>query len=167
VIRIAAACLTVVALTAACSGSTDTGAPAAQPTSPAPAVTSEPSTPTPTETDPPETDLEILSEGDFERIGYEGKGTATIVDSGKRVEVRFTDFSVEEGPALRVYLSTAPAGSPESRYDDDFVDLGALTAFEGDQSYPLPADVDPGEYRSVVIWCAEFSVGFVVAPIDA
>lgn len=108
-----------------------------------------------------------LSAGAFERIGYDGEGEATVVETGDGVEIRFSEFRVEQGPALRVYLSAARAGAAEGAYDDDFIDLGALEAFRGDQTYAVPPDADIAAFRSVVIWCAEFDVGFVVAPIRA
>lgn len=108
----------------------------------------------------------VVATGQFEKIGYEGSGVAELIDAGRSSEVRFTDFQVEQGPALRVYLSGAKAGSPEQRYIDDFVDLGKLRAFDGDQGYDVPPGTPKAVMRSVVIWCAEFSVGFVVAPLD-
>lgn len=109
---------------------------------------------------------EVVAAGEFEKIGYAGSGTAELLETERGTQVRFSNFEVEQGPALRVYLSAAKAGSPEKRYDDDFVDLGELEAFDGDQSYDVPAGTPETVLRSVVIWCAEFSVGFVVAPLD-
>lgn len=111
------------------------------------------------------TGSKVLGRGKFERIGYGGSGIALVEQSPGGIVVRFEDFEVEQGPALRVYLSKAAAGSPESRYDDEFVDLGELESFRGDQEYPVPGGTKVEGYRSVVIWCAEFDVGFVVAPI--
>jgi hypothetical protein len=84
---------------------------------------------------------------------------------GEPDRVVFEDFEVEQGPALRVYLSAARAGSPEPRYIEDFVDLGTLRSFRGAQEYRVPAGIDATDYRSVVIWCAEFDVGFIAAPL--
>ncbi len=147
-----AAIVGLVLFAAACSSGTTTAGTA-------PAASSAASSP-PTPSDG------VVASGEFERIGYDGSGTASIADTGDGLEVRFTDFEVEQGPALRVYLSTASAGSEESLYDDDFLDLGELRSFSGDQTYEVPAGMTLSDYRSVVIWCADFSVGFVVAPID-
>ena len=154
--------LTLTLLAPACGGATaeDGPAPAAEPTKPA--ATSSP----PEEAAGPDPAQTVLAKGRFERIGYDGTGTATLVDTGDGMEVRFSSFSVERGPALRVYLSEAPAGSEEGRYDDAFIDLGGLDAFRGDQTYAVPSGTDLGDYLSVVIWCSEFGVGFVVASID-
>jgi hypothetical protein len=107
-----------------------------------------------------------LARGSFSPIGrYSGEGTALLLDVGGTPFVRFEDFETTNGPDLRVYLSAAPADADPSLHDDDFADLGPLTANRGDQNYEVPADVDPSRYRSVVVWCRRFSVGFAVAPL--
>lgn len=164
--RLATASAVVVA-GAGCSSPTDPtaspGAAEARPTisarSAAPASRSEPGD---------GSEPVVRAEGRFEPIGYDGTGTAQVVelDDG-RLQVRLNEFAVEQGPALHVYLSAARAGSPESSYDDDIVDLGELRGFEGDQTFAIPDGTRTTSFRSVVIWCAEFSVGFVVAPLAA
>jgi hypothetical protein len=79
--------------------------------------------------------------------------------------VRFEDFEVENGPDLRVYLSRADADAPQRELAGDFVDLGDLKGNIGDQNYLVPGSVDLTRYRSAVVWCRRFSVGFAVAPL--
>jgi hypothetical protein len=108
-----------------------------------------------------------LARGSFAPIGrYSGEGTALLLDVGGASFVRFEDFETTNGPDLRVYLSAAPADADPSLHDDDFADLGPLTASRGAQNYEVPTDVDTSRYRSVVVWCRRFSVGFAVAPLD-
>jgi hypothetical protein len=45
-----------------------------------------------------------------------------------------------------------------------FVDLGRLRAFKGSQRYAVPAGLDLSSFRSVVIWCEQFSV--LISPAD-
>jgi hypothetical protein len=45
-----------------------------------------------------------------------------------------------------------------------FVDLGRLRSFKGSQRYSIPGGVDLAKYRSVVIWCEQFSV--LISPAD-
>jgi hypothetical protein len=40
-----------------------------------------------------------------------------------------------------------------------------LKANQGNQNYELPADLDPGAFRSVVIYCKAFSVVFSTAEL--
>lgn len=108
-----------------------------------------------------------LARGSFRGIAHEGSGTAIALDvPGRGRFVRFEDFEVFNGPDLRVYLSAAKASAPESAFDDDFFDLGALKGNVGNQNYQVPGKVDLSDYRSVVVWCRRFSVGFASAPLE-
>jgi hypothetical protein len=65
---------------------------------------------------------------------------------GGRV-LRLTDFEVDNGPDLRVYMVAGPARSEaEVR---DFRDLGGLKGNKGDQQYELPDDLGLGRYSAV------------------
>jgi hypothetical protein len=109
----------------------------------------------------------VLSEAEFRPLGHDARGTALVIDAADgNTYVRFEDFEVENGPDLKVYLSRAQANAPEDELATDFVDLGGLKGNVGDQNYLVPASVHLSEYRSVVVWCRRFSVGFAVAPID-
>lgn len=73
------------------------------------------------------------------------------------------DFEVGPGPRFHVYLVPQAEVSADTAVDElAFVDLGRLRAFKGSQVYPIPAGIDPADYGSVVIWCAEF--GVLVSP---
>jgi hypothetical protein len=106
-----------------------------------------------------------LSSGRFVPLNHDAKGKALILEvDGKRF-LRFEEFEVENGPDLKVYLSNASSSSDPSTFDDDFVDLGELKGNIGSQNYQLPDGVDLETYRSAVVWCRRFSVGFAVADI--
>jgi hypothetical protein len=108
-----------------------------------------------------------LAKGSFRPLGHDARGTAVVIDAADgNVYVRFVDFEVENGPDLKVYLSRAAADAPEGELAADIVDLGDLKGNVGDQNYLVPGSVDVGNYRSVVVWCKRFSVGFAVAPLD-
>lgn len=103
-----------------------------------------------------------LAGGDFE-VADEGSasGRATVVAkaAGGRV-LTLTDFSVANGPDLRVYL--VPGDGKDT---GDHIDLGGLKGNKGNQQYDLPGDVDIGSHRTVVIWCRAFSVAFARATL--
>ncbi len=91
-----------------------------------------------------------------------GAGGVTITD-GK--VVLGDDFAVTPGPDYRVLLVPKPA----IRADADvvntmYVDLGPLTAYQGSQSFTVPAGVDVSRYPSVVIWCAPY--GSLISAAD-
>jgi hypothetical protein len=91
-----------------------------------------------------------------------GKGRVSVYERTVFLE---SDFEVGPGPAFRVYL--VPKGSIRSSSDMKdvtFVDLGGLRSFKGSQRYPIPAGVNLGDYRSVIIWCERF--GVLISPAD-
>lgn len=108
----------------------------------------------------------VVSREELRLISHHASGIASLVElpDGSSL-IRFEDLDVENGPDLRIYLSTAPADGPPDALDDDFVDLGELKGNQGNQNYAIPDELDLSRYRSVTIWCRRFSVGFAVAPI--
>jgi hypothetical protein len=86
---------------------------------------------------------------------YRGEGTAIVADAQDGgFEVRFTDFSVSQGPDLHVWLVAHPdpRNSRHVRISET-LPLGSLKATSGDQAYSIPAGTDFSKYQSVVIWC--------------
>jgi len=110
----------------------------------------------------------IVAKGKFDGIEHGTSGTALLVElpDGSAI-LRFEDLQTLNGPELKVYLSRPKASADPSTFDDEFVDLGDLKGNQGNQNYDIPGNVDIGRYRSAVIWCKRFSVGFGVAPLDA
>jgi hypothetical protein len=115
---------------------------------------------------PAATAVKTLSAGTFRSYEHATSGRARVIaTAGGRRYVRFEDFQTSNGPALKVYLSAAPASGPGDAFDDRFVDLGDLKGNIGSQNYTLPAGVRLDRYRSVVVWCKRFSVPFAAAPL--
>ncbi|MCI0345898.1 MAG: DM13 domain-containing protein [Chloroflexi bacterium] len=105
----------------------------------------------------------VVAQGDFRGADefHFGSGQATIAElADGRFVVRFSEFSVLNGPDLFVYVSPDPAG-----YADGALELGRLKATDGAFEYELPPGTDPAAIRSVVIWCRNFAVQFAVAAL--
>jgi hypothetical protein len=102
--------------------------------------------------------------GSFSSLDHPTSGSALVVEreDGSRI-LRFEDLVTDNGPDLRVVLSTAPVGSGDY---GNLIELGALKGNLGNQNYEIPADVDLSSIRSVVIWCERFSSPFGEAPVD-
>lgn len=109
----------------------------------------------------------VLAKGTFihanpnDPIHY-GKGEATIYENTVFLK---KDFEVGPGPKYHVYL----VPKENIRSSDDvkgtmYVDLGRLRSFKGSQKYALPAGIDLRKYKSLVIWCEQFSV--LISPAD-
>jgi hypothetical protein len=120
-------------------------------------------TPGQTPTAPP---VKTLAEGSFQSLEHQTTGRALLLElsNGKRI-IRFRNLDTSNGPDLRVYLSEIPADGDVHAYGERFVDLGALKGNLGNQNYAIPDGLDLSRYRSVVIWCRRFAVGFGVAAL--
>ena len=106
----------------------------------------------------------LLRRANFESVAHPARGTATTIRTAAGAQVlTLTNFEVDNGPDLRVYLVAGPARD-ESEVDD-FEDLGALKGNKGNQQYEIPAQLDLERYSTVVIWCRAFSVNFARAPL--
>ena len=109
-----------------------------------------------------------LASGDLVSLDHGTSGRVRVLRlaDGSRY-VRLEGLRTENGPAVRVYLSTNPADGAEGAFDDEFVDLGELQGNLGDQNYLVPADAEPLAYASVVIWCERFDSAFGAADLVA
>jgi Electron transfer DM13 len=111
--------------------------------------------------------VEELASGEFRSLEHGTTGLARIVEleDGSRF-VRLEDLDTSDGPDLRIYLTDQPVSDDWGVWDDgEYVDLGALKGNVGDSNYRVPGEVDLSAFRTVVIWCRRFTVGFAVAPI--
>ena len=103
-----------------------------------------------------------VASGSFKPLVHPGSGKATVIDLAKGGRVlTLTDFEVDNGPDLRVYLATG-----RGQDAGEFKDLGALKGNKGNQQYSIPKGTDIDRYDNVMIWCRAFSVGFIEAPLE-
>jgi hypothetical protein len=111
--------------------------------------------------------LQVLRSGTFRSLEHATTGTAIVLHRpGGRLILRLERLATSNGPDLRVYLSRIPASSDLHAYRTGFIDLGALKGNRGSQNYAIPAGTDLPAFRSAVIWCRRFTVGFGVAPLS-
>ena len=99
--------------------------------------------------------------GDFEDADFIHKtsGTAIVTITGNSKTLDLANFETVNGPDLYVYMSA-------DKSDQDFVDLGRLDKFKGDQSYAISDSVDIVKYHNVLIWCKAFGVLFGSAELS-
>jgi len=114
-----------------------------------------------------DTGPEKLVEGQFMNADdfHLGSGNAGVYElaDGSRI-LRLEDFSVTNGPDLRVVLSVHPAPENSGQLGE-FIELGKLKGNKGNQNYDIPTDVDLSKIKSVVIYCKPFRVVFATANI--
>ncbi len=115
----------------------------------------------------PEPQIVTLAQGNFIPRGrYSGAGDAVVLNDGSEQRfLRFENFSTDNGPDLRVYLSVSDADGDSGAFDDDFIDLGVLKGNIGDQNYEIPPEVDLSVYDTVVVWCVRFATPFTAADL--
>ncbi len=96
--------------------------------------------------------------------GKSGSGRAQLV-RGKdgRHKIAFSNFSVSQGPNLRVWLVKGPARNSASVKRAKYVELGKLKSNRGAQSYAVDQSLIDQGYTTVVIWCKPFGVLFASA----
>lgn len=79
--------------------------------------------------------------------GISGTGMAEVYSDQNRFKLRLVDYSIEDGPDLKVYLS-------QSNAPHEFVNLGNLSR---QQIYVLPESIDFSVYTHVLIHCQQYS----------
>jgi Electron transfer DM13 len=110
---------------------------------------------------------QTLLSGAFYNVVHDGSGQATIVQKtdGSRV-LRFTNFSVTNGPVLEVWLSAAVMPTNNAAISGAvYLSLGALKSISGDQEYAIPASANLTDFQSVTVWCVQFNVNFASAAL--
>lgn len=109
-----------------------------------------------------------IAAGNFRSLEHKTTGRAEIIRlaDGSHI-LRFEDLDTSNGPDLRVYLSELPSNLGWHDYGRRYLELDELRANRGDKNYKIPAGTDISKYKSAVIWCVRFAVGFGVAPLNA
>jgi hypothetical protein len=109
----------------------------------------------------------IVATGRFEQKGHTGGGGVSIVvGADGAATARFgDDFTVQDGPLLLVYLTVEPSPNSREEVERGYLNLGPLQALAGAQDYPIPPGTDLGRYNGVLVYCVEFHVPFLAAPL--
>ncbi|SEQ02758.1 DM13 domain-containing protein [Arthrobacter sp. OV608] len=111
-----------------------------------------------------------LATGQLISHEHASSGTVKILElpDGSRI-LRFEGLDTSDGPDLHVWLSDAPVVEGTAGWylfdDGRYLDLGSLKANKGNQNYEIPAATNLGDYTSVSIWCARFTVSFAAAKL--
>lgn len=118
---------------------------------------------------PPAGPIDLLA-GTFISHEHETTGSARIIENpdGTRY-LAIEDLATTNGPDVHVWLSAGPVIEGFDGWftagRHDFVDLGPIKGNLGDQLYEIPPDVDLDVFRTVDLWCVQFSVSFGAAAL--
>jgi hypothetical protein len=105
--------------------------------------------------------FKTLGTGTFVDLGsgHALMGDASILANAANEHIlRFENFSVVNGPDVNVYLS-------KTSEFKDVIDLGDLKGTQGNINYELAGEIDPKEYKFVLIWCVKYAVLFGYAEV--
>jgi hypothetical protein len=94
-----------------------------------------------------------LAMGSFTSNAHTTTGMVNVIDSAGQKYLVFQNFSTDNAPALRVWLSKNTGVA-------DYINLGNLKAASGNFYYPLATTHNTAIYSHVLIWCETFSVLF-------
>ena len=86
---------------------------------------------------------------------HNGTGSVLLIRTADALVLRFADVAITNAPDVHVYLSRETGGKwseATSHY------VGPLKATNGSFNYALPVELDVTSYKSVVVWCRQFSV---------
>ena len=108
----------------------------------------------------------LISRGELVGVDsfHTGSGDVLLVRGPEgNVILRFENYSVRNGPDLRIYLTPDPGGNVGV---EGALHLGKIKATNGFVNYDVPAGVDPSIFRAAVIYCQPFSVTFATAMLE-
>lgn len=80
-------------------------------------------------------------------------------DDGSHTVILGADFSLDGAPDPRVGFGK------DGAYDAS-TGMGLLTSLTGEQSFTVPAGVDPADFNEIYIWCLKFNVPLGVAALN-
>lgn len=106
-----------------------------------------------------EMQVNLSKQGNLSGVGHTVSGTVKVYNDGGKNVIVLDPFSTQNGPDLKIYLSTDQNAS-------EYINLGALKSTSGKQSYQVPGMLDIDRYKFVLVWCQEFSVLFGKAELQ-
>jgi hypothetical protein len=89
--------------------------------------------------------------------GISGSGTVKIYQLGNAYTLKLENYTISEGPDLKVYLSKTDSPS-------DFVNLGNVNP---DLTYAIPSQVNLTDYPYVLIHCQQYNHLFAIAALQS
>lgn len=97
--------------------------------------------------------------GEWTKKSFKSSGTWEIYVEGDKSFVKLSaDFRTRNAPDLKIFLSPLSASEATGRNaTDGAVLISPLSSNAGEQVYEIPADVDLGAFKSILIHCEQYS----------
>ncbi len=101
----------------------------------------------------------LIGNGIFKgESGHQASGVVSVWDTDQgRVVVLGKDFAFDGAPDPKLGFGKG-SYVPSSKFSE-------LRSNSGEQTYSLPASIDPGNFNQVWIWCEQYNVPLGVAEI--
>lgn len=133
-----------------------------------PAPMTKPAASAPAMTDTMAKPMSTTRMGAFKTLHAPTQGSAKLARNAQgRWTLTITGLRTEPAPDLHVWLvPQSPVKDTPALAQGKHLDLGTIETTTRSRTYLLPANVNPAEYRSVVLWCEQFSVAFAAAPLQ-
>jgi hypothetical protein len=116
----------------------------------------------------------IIKSGKFISGEHTTQGIARITnkDGKSFIELDQSFKTSESGPDLVVILHrsdniinlTKPPSYPLKK--GDYIIVAPLQKYSGTQTYPIPENINLGDYKSAAIWCRKFNATFGAATLS-
>jgi len=112
---------------------------------------------------------EVIATGSFTGADavHKSEGQVALVrQADGSLELQFSNFSVTNGPDLKVWMisDADPEGGGDVKAAEQ-LRISQLKGNIGDQVYRIPDGTDVSAFKSVIIYCQQFSTLFAVAPL--
>lgn len=111
----------------------------------------------------------VFATGEFYGMDRRGSGTVTIYElaDGSHA-LRLEEFFVTPNVDLEITFSELAAPQTTEEYEGaSSTFVAPLDVTAGSMNFHVPPEVDPGSYRSVVIWCPPLNVAYAAATLEA
>jgi hypothetical protein len=108
---------------------------------------------------------EPVAVGQFVARDKDAAGRAAVFSLDGGLLLRLEDFATSNGPDVFIVLSPHPADASNATLAEGYLSLGPMKGNLGNQNYDIPAGTDLGAYRSVVVWCDQFTSAFGAAEL--
>ena len=119
---------------------------------------------------PPAQPVDLLA-GTFVSHEHTTTGSARVIENpdGTR-QLAIEGLETTNGPDVHVWLSAGPVVEGVDGWFTaagyEYVDLGPIKGNQGDQLYDIPPTADLAAFRTVDLWCVQFSVSFGAAALS-
>ena len=99
---------------------------------------------------------------------HDAAGSVSILRGDGETHLRFEGYDATAGPDVYLYVSPNRDGAFDDRATKILVPGGAedgQATLRGNFNVPLPAEIDPEQIGSVIVWCKRFGVTFGLAEL--